>query len=99
MGTPLDDADGLAAAQAIFLRDLAAGRYDKQVAAVQRLLGLLGAVWPPARLVSRALAAFVLLNRVTSPAEIIADGKGGFIPKHGQSIYDPKTGRFTGKKT
>lgn len=30
---------------------------------------------------------------------IIPDGQGGFIPAHGQSIYDPKTGFFTGQKT
>ena len=98
-GTPVDDADGLAAAQAVFLRDLAAGRYDKQVAAVQRLLGVLGAFWPPAKVVSRALSTFVMLNRITAPSEIMHDGAGGIIPKHGQSIYDPKTGRFTGEKT
>lgn len=93
-GTLVDDLDGIAAAQAIFLRDLAAGKYDRQLVAVQRLLGLLGTVWPPAKLVSRALSAFVLLNRVTAPSgPVVADGNGGFVPES-NSRYDPKTGRF-----
>lgn len=92
-GTPLDQAKGGADDAARFLRDLASGQYDKQIGAVQRLLGLLGAVWPPAKLVSRALSAFVMLNRVTAPGEIVADGLGGFVSAS-NSRFDPKTGRF-----
>lgn len=30
---------------------------------------------------------------------IVSDGMGGLVPAHGQSIYDPITGIFTGRKT
>jgi hypothetical protein len=93
-GTPVDEANTLAAAEAIFLRELAAGKYDKQVAAAQRFLGIIGTVWPPAKMVSRALSAFVMLNRVTAPsAPVVADGKGGFVPET-NSEYDRETGVF-----
>jgi hypothetical protein len=94
-GTPVDEADGLAAAQAAFLCDLAEGKYDKQVAAVQRLLGVLGAFWPPAKVVSRALSTFIMLNKLTAPGvPVVADGAGGFVPED-NSTYDRETGVFT----
>lgn len=44
------------------------------------------------------LSAMALRSGLAN-GSIVSDGRGGFIPAHGQSKYDPATGFFTGEKT
>lgn len=73
----------------------------------EELIGLAGLFFPPVAAAGLAphtiqrlawLAAMALRSGITS-GSIVSDGRGGFIPAHGQSEFDPKTGLFTGKKT
>lgn len=76
------------------LLDLAGGKYDHEVAKVQRLLRLLGKIWPPARLASLALSAFMAVNKWTAPVGgAVTDGHGGFVPKSNSRVH-PANGRF-----
>lgn len=62
----------------------------------------IGSIFIPALIVPAeglAVAEFLLPIFLGLGAASVPDGQGGYIPAHGQSIYDPKTGFFTGKKT
>jgi hypothetical protein len=90
----------LAAMAAALLAGLASGKYDPQVAFTEQMLGELGIVFPPAAMVEKGIEVFLLINKMTAPrGGVIPDGRGGFIPEHGQSVYNPKTGEFTGETT
>jgi len=72
------------------------------------IFAVLVALYPPLaalKIVIVPLLRAAVNSAATSLAKGIADGTiepdgaGGFRPAHGQSIYDPKTGIFTGEKT
>lgn len=89
-GTPVEEADTLAASEALFLADLAAGKYDKQVAFVRRILVMI----PGLGRVVMILDILLRLNKMTAPkVPVVADGRGGFVPIS-NSRYDPRTGFF-----
>lgn len=93
-GTPVEEADTFAAAKAVFLRDLAAGTYDREVAWAQRMLGFAAKYSRTAALILTVFNLWLWANRVTAPgAPVVADGKGGFVPVT-NSEYDPETGVF-----
>ena len=46
-----------------------------------------------------AIAEFLVPIILGVGSTMVPDGHGGQIPAHGQSLYDPRTGIFTGKKT
>ena len=83
---------------------LADGRNRESVEGVLRAIG---AFYPPALALAAAapviqkLASLGLrvLESGLMDGSIVPDGAGGFVPAHGQSIYDPATGRFTGEKS
>src|ERR1700724_786029 len=62
----------------------------------------IGSIFIPALIIPAeglAAAEFLLPILIGLGAATVPDGQGGRIPSHGQSIYDPKTGLFTGKVT
>ena len=77
-----------------FLEALADGKYDRQIKAVQRILLLVGRVWPPAALVSKALSVFIWANkRGASRGGYAPDGFGGAVPRNNSRVH-PVNGRF-----
>jgi len=78
-----------------FLLDLAAGKYDSEVAKIQAILGKAAAVWPPFAAISQAISVFIWVNKATAPhGGVIPDGQGGFVPAD-NSTFDSTTGQFT----
>ncbi len=79
--------------------------------AAEEVLKALGTFYPPLAADAIALeVAAPIMQRLAGLAHdvlasgladgsLIPDGRGGIIPAHGQSIYDPVTGEFTGEKT
>jgi hypothetical protein len=62
----------------------------------------IGAVFVPALTVpadALAIAEFLVPILLGVGSTMVSDGQGGFVPSHGQSLYDPRTGIFTGKHT
>jgi hypothetical protein len=62
----------------------------------------IGSVFIPALIIPAdaiAIAEFLVPIMLGVGSTMVPDGKGGFVPAHGQSLYDPRTGIFTGKKT
>ena len=62
----------------------------------------IGSVFIPALIIpadALAIAEFLVPIILGLGSTMVPDGKGGFIPAHGQSLYDPRTGIFTGKTT
>ena len=82
-----------------FLLASASGKYDGQLAEFDKLLSTVGAIIPQALVAKEILDGLVALNKATAPVAVVPDKHGGYIPAHGQSIYDPVTGEFTGEKT
>jgi len=79
---------------ATFLTDLAAGKYDEQVALLEKALRVLAPEFPFAGELLLLLRGFVGLNRLTAPrGPSVPDGKGGWVPET-NSRYDPETGKF-----
>ena len=93
-------AASIAAMASALLTGLASGKYDRQAAFGEHVLSGLGLVFPPAAMVEKGIEVFLAINKMTAPrGGVIPDGRGGVIPKHGQSVYDPATGEFTGETT
>ena len=63
-----------------FLLDLAAGKYDVQVAAFEKMLLLLTPEFPIASELLMFVRGFVSFNKMTAPAHDVPDGKGGWVP-------------------
>lgn len=63
-----------------FLLDLAAGKYDAQVAAFEKMLLLLTPEFPIAGEISMLVRGFITFNRITAPAHVVPDGRGGWVP-------------------
>ena len=82
-----------------FLLAAASGKYDSKIAEFDKLLSTVGAAIPQVLIAKEILDGLVALNKATAPLQVQADGVGGFVPLHGQSIYDPVTGYFTGEHT
>lgn len=62
----------------------------------------IGSIFIPALTVPAyglAVAEFLVPIMLGVGSAMVPDGKGGYVPAHGQSLYDPRTGIFTGKKT
>jgi hypothetical protein len=62
----------------------------------------IGAVFIPALAVpadALAVAEFLVPILLGVGSTMVPDGQGGFVPSQGQSLYDPRTGIFTGKHT
>ena len=62
----------------------------------------IGSIFIPALTVPAyglAIAEFLVPIMLGVGSTMVPDGKGGQIPAHGQSLFDPRTGIFTGKKT
>jgi len=62
----------------------------------------IGAVFIPALTVpadALAVATFLVPIVLGVGSTMVPDGKGGFVPSKGQSLYDPRTGIFTGLRT
>lgn len=62
----------------------------------------IGSIFIPALTVPAyglAIAEFLVPIMLGVGSTMVPDGHGGQIPAHGQSLYDPRTGIFTGKKT
>ena len=62
----------------------------------------IGSIFIPALVVPAeglAIAEFLVPIMLGVGSAMVPDGKDGFVPVHGQSLYDPRTGIFTGKKT
>lgn len=70
-----------------FLTDLASGKYDAQVAAVEKILALLAPEFPVAGELLMILRGFVTFNKLTAPrSPIVPDGKGGWVPASNSKI-------------
>ncbi|MDD5305607.1 MAG: hypothetical protein PHS14_21110 [Elusimicrobia bacterium] len=83
-----------AASEARFLTDLAAGKYDAEVAQVRACIRAAVPMVPVLANVEFVLDLFLKLNRLTAPrGPVTSDGAGGFVPES-NSRYDPATGRF-----
>jgi hypothetical protein len=89
--------DSAAKAASDFLLDLAHGKYDAEIDTAKAVLAAIPAPW--AVVVGQAMNVLLMINKATAPLSVVPDGRGGFVPEHGQSIIDPKTGRFTGGKS
>jgi hypothetical protein len=63
-----------------FLLDLARGRYNTQLAAVDAALQGASTFVPQALVVKEVMDAFILLNRATAPNAVVSDGRGGWVP-------------------
>lgn len=81
---------------------------DQIDALVKGIFDVLAAIYPPIgalKFLIIPLLRAAISSAATSIAKgiadgtIVPDGRGGFIPAHGQSKYDPATGEFTGEKT
>jgi hypothetical protein len=62
----------------------------------------IGAVFVPALTVpadALSVAEFLVPIILGVGSTMVPDGRGGFVPSRGQSLYDPRTGIFTGKYT
>ena len=93
-GTPVEEAGTFAAQEALFLSDLAAGKYDEQVNKLRTLLRTYSAAIPMLGRAEMILNLLLKLNKLTAPSvPVVADGGGGFVPES-NSRFDPKTGRF-----
>lgn len=101
VGEVQEHAATLSAMASALLTGLASGEYDKQAAFAENMLSELGLVFPPAAMVEKGIEMFLAINKWTAPrAPVVPDGRGGFVPAHGQSTFDPETGEFTvGRKT
>ncbi|HTV32743.1 MAG TPA: hypothetical protein VME69_06530 [Methylocella sp.] len=87
----------LPAEASAFLLALAAGKYEKQGAAVQSVLGKIASIWPPAAAISHGISVFLWVNRETAPkGGAVPDNSGGFVPAN-NSRYDPRTAVFIDK--
>jgi len=70
----------LSAMAAALLAGLAAGKYDKQVAFAENMLGELGLIFPPAAMVERGVEVFLLINKMTAGrGPMVPDGRGGYV--------------------
>ena len=77
---------------------------DEGVVIMGDLVKVLGQFYAPAALAAPFIMALVKLEAWRLKAGIadgslVDDGLGGLVPAHGQSIYDPRTGEFTGRRT
>ena len=79
---------------ASFLTDLANGKYDEQVALLEKALRALSPEFPFAGELLLILRGFISLNTLTAPqGPPVPDGRGGRVPES-NSHYDPATGEF-----
>ena len=69
-----------------FLLDLAAGKYDEQVAAFERMLLLLTPEFPICGELLMFVRGFVSFNKMTAPANVVPDGQGGWVPSTNSHI-------------
>lgn len=72
-------------------------------AAVEKIVAFISDFYPPLKMFAPLIDAFLreqvaIIKAGVADGSIVSDGQG-FVPAHGQSTYDPKTGVFTGKKT
>jgi len=77
---------------------------DAAAAGLVDLLKIGASVYPPLAIAAPLLEKIIQyeanhLKVGIAAGTIVSDGHGGLIPAHGQSYFDPKTGKFTGKKT
>jgi len=73
------------------LAGLASGKYDAQVAEVEKWVATIPG---PGVDIERAMEIFLWTNKATAPlGKIVPDGQGGWVPES-NSRYDPKTGEF-----
>lgn len=73
------------------LTGLAHGKYDKQVAEVEKWISMIPGQGVE---IEKALEIFLWINKHTAPmGKIVPDGQGGWVPES-NSRYDPKTGEF-----
>jgi hypothetical protein len=77
--------------------DLAAGKYNDQISQLDKVLSVAAMIPGPigvaALVAKKALDGFIELNRLTAPAHVVPDGRGGWVPAD-NSRFDPKTGEF-----
>lgn len=86
----------LTAAASAFLLALAHGKYDPEMAVTERILKDLSVALPPAAEIEKALEIFLWLNKITAPAAVVPDGRGGQVPVDNSRV-DPATGTFIQK--
>ena len=80
------------------------GTIDEVVLIISKALKVAAMAYPPIAPAIPVLNAVIALEARKlkgglADGSIVPDSQGGFIPAHGQSIFDPKTGRFTGGHT
>ena len=75
--------------------DLGHGKYDANIAAIDKLLTLAMAtpLAPDAAIAREFFDGFVALNKATVPEAVEPDGRGGFVSSS-NSRYNPETGEF-----
>lgn len=85
-GTPVADAHTPSAEAVRFLQDLAAGKYHREVAALEELLDIAKVVFKPAGAIEMAIKGLVELNRLTLPKHIVSDGVGGWVDSNNSRV-------------
>jgi hypothetical protein len=63
-----------------FMLDLARGRYNTQLAAVDAALQSASVFMPQALVIKEVMDTFISLNRATAPNAVVSDGQGGWVP-------------------
>lgn len=77
------------------------GELEAGVSLIDTFLKI-GAVFIPALAVpadALAVATFLVPIILGVGSTMVPDGQGGYVPSKGQSLYDPRTGIFTGLST
>ncbi|MGI0012797.1 MAG: hypothetical protein ACREBU_05035 [Nitrososphaera sp.] len=82
-----------------FLLNVARGKYDQQIKYADKFIIFpLSKIFRSIALVRRLIKIFLKINKLTAPSGVVKLPDGSFVSDQGQSVYDPETGLFTGKK-
>jgi hypothetical protein len=63
-----------------FLLGLANGKYDPEIAFMDKVLAMAGGTFPVVLIAKVAIDDWLALNKATAPTSVIEDGRGGVVP-------------------